>query len=121
MSSGGGLTLTDREKRYHRRRQKKNYYTIETPLYGRIKGVKFSNIISQALHELEEEIRGVRNGRQKDILRSFSHGESPTTSFDVCEHAATQSDLQHCSMPAFLARGEEYGETPEEENLGDYL
>ena len=63
----------------------------------------------------------MRNEIPKDLLNRFAHEGSPTTSLDVCEHAATQSDLQHCSMPAFLARGEEDGETPEEETLGDYL
>ena len=63
----------------------------------------------------------MRNERQADILKMFAHEGSPTTSYDVCEHSATQSDLQHCSMPTFLARGEEEGETPKEETLGDYL
>ena len=39
----------------------------------------------------------------------------------ICEHSATQSDLQRCSMPTFLAREEAEGETPKEETLGDYL
>ena len=70
---------------------------------------------------MEGEIKGVRNRRSTDLLMRFAQEGSPTTSSDVCEHATTQSDLQRCSMPAFLARGEEYGETPEEETLGDYL
>lgn len=90
-------------------------------MYGRIKGVEFSNILSQALHELKGEIKGVRNRRSVDILMRFSQEGSPTTSSDVCEHAATQSNLQRCSMLALFARGEEEGETPEEETLGDYL
>ena len=39
----------------------------------------------------------------------------------MCDHSATQSDLQHCSMPTFLAREEVEWETPKEETLGDYL
>ena len=119
MYSGGGEPLTDREQRYHRRRQKRNYYTIETPLYGRIKGVEFSNILSQAWHEMKEEIREVRNERLADPLKSFAQEGSPITSFYVCEHSATQSDLQRCNMPTFLAREEVEGETPKEETLGE--
>ena len=73
------------------------------------------------MHELENEIRGMRNERPSDLLERFSHEGSPTTSYDVCEHSATQSDMQHCSMSTILARGEEGGETSMEETLGDYL
>ena len=54
-------------------------------------------------------------------LRIFSHEESSISSYYGCEHSATQLDLQHGTMPTFLAREEEEGETPKEETLGDYL
>lgn len=88
---------------------------------GRLKGKEFSKILFQNMHELENEIRGMRNGRLADLLEWFSHEGSPTTSYNVCDHSATQSDPQRCSRPTFLARGEEEGETPKEETLGDYL
>ena len=83
MSSEGGEPLNDIKQKHHGRRQKKNDYTIETPLYGRIKGVEFFNILSQALHELEGEIRGVRNGRSTNIMMRSAQEGSPTTSFYV--------------------------------------
>ena len=67
MSSEGGEPLNDREQRYHGRRQKKNGYTIEI-----IKRGEFSNILSQALHELEGEIGGVRKGISANLLMRFS-------------------------------------------------
>ena len=59
MSSEEEEPLTDREKRYQRRRQNK-YYTEdrekkgETPLFGSIRREEFSNTLSQAMHELKE-------------------------------------------------------------------
>ena len=81
------------------------------PSSRRLKGKEFSKTLFQTMHELENEIKGIRNERPADLLKRFAHEGSPTTSYDVCEHSATQSDLQHCSMPTFLARGEEEGET----------
>ena len=56
-----------------------------------------------------------------DTSRIFSHEGSPISSYYVCENLATQSDLQCCSMPTFLAREEVEGETPKEDTFGDYL
>ena len=91
------------------------------PSSGRLKGKEFSKTLFQNMHELKNEIRGIRNERPTDLLERFVHEGSPTTSFDVCDNSSTQYDLQCCSMPTFLARGEENGETPKEETLGEYL
>ena len=37
------------------------------------------------------------------------------------DNSATQFDIQHGTMPTFLAREEEEGDTPKEETLGEYL
>ena len=86
-----------------------------------MKGKEFSKTLFQTMHEMKSEIRGMRNERHENILERFAHEESPSSSYDVCEDSVTQSDLQHCSMPTFLAREEAEGETPKEETLGDYL
>ena len=90
-------------------------------MYGRIKGVEFSEIHYQDLHEPKGGIRGVRSEIQANLLKGFAHEESPTTSYDVCEHSTTQSVPQHGGMPTFLSKEGGRGETPKEGSLGEYL
>ena len=93
------------------------YYTEDkedkcpNPLSGILKGKEFSKTLFQTMHELKNEIRGMKNEIQADILERFSHEGSPTTSYDVCDHSTTQSDLQRCSMPTFLTKEEAEGGT----------
>ena len=70
------------------------------------------------MHELKREIKGMRRERHEGPSRRFSHEQSSNSSYYVCENSATQSDG---TMPTFLAREEEEGDTPKEETLGDYL
>ena len=74
-----------------------------------MKGKEFSKTLFQTMHELKIEIRGMRRERHEDPPRIIAHEEIPSSSYYVCEHSATQSDLQRCSMPTFLAREEEEG------------
>ena len=91
--------------------KKKIYYTEDkedkgkTPLFGRMKGEKFSKILFQAMHELKREIRGMRRERHADPSRRYSHEEKPSSSYHVCKHLATQSDPQCYTMPIFTAGG----------------
>ena len=95
------------------RKKKKNiYYTNEkedkgqTPLSRRMKGKEFSKTLFQTMHEMKREIRGMRRERPEDPSKRISHEESPSSSYYVCENSATQSDLQRCRIPTFLAREE---------------
>ena len=63
----------------------------------------------------------MKRERHADPSGEFSHQEIPSTSYYMCEHSATQPDLQHWSMPTFLSKKEGKGGTPKEESLGDYL
>ena len=63
----------------------------------------------------------MRRERHADPSRIFLHQGSPSTSYYVCEHSATQSDVQRWNMPTFLRKEEGKGGTPKEEALGDYL
>ena len=60
-----------------------------------------------------ETPRGFQSRKSySEIPREFQEDEGvPSTSYDVCEHSATQSDLQCCPIPTFLLRerGEEEG------------
>ena len=73
------------------------------------------------MHELENEIRRMRNEIPADLLERFSHEGILTTSYDVCEHSTTQSNLQCCNMPTFLIRGRGEGGAPKKGILGEYL
>ena len=75
----------------------------------------------QTLYELKGEIKEMKRARHEGPSRISLHEESPSSLYYVCEHSTTQSDLQCCTMPTFLAREETEGETPMEETLGDYL
>ena len=57
----------------------------------------------------------MRRGRHATPSRSSSHEESPSTSYAVCEHLATQYYLQCCNMPTFLLRERGGGGMTEEE------
>ena len=94
---------------------------VPNPSSGRLIGKEFSKTLFQTMHELKNEIRGVRNEIQKYLLKMFAPKGSPTTSYDVCEHSTTQSVPQRCSMPTFLSKKGGRGGTPKEEYLGDYL
>ena len=58
---------------------KKCGYTEDTevrgpnPSSGRLIGKEFSKTLFQTMHELKNEIRGVRNEIQVDLLKGFSH------------------------------------------------
>ena len=69
-----------------------------------MKGKEFSKNLFQTMHELKREIKGMRRERHENTSRIFSHEESPISSYYVCEHSATQSDLQRYTMPRFTAR-----------------
>ena len=122
-----GEPLTDRERRYQEIRHKRFDYTDEkedkgkTPLFGGMKGKEFSRLLLQTIHELKREIKGMRRERHEDPSRIFSHEESPNSSYYVCEHSATQSNLQRYTMPRFTAREIEEEDAPKEETLSDYL
>ena len=73
------------------------------------------------MHELKEEIWGMKRERHVDPSEGYLHQGSPSTSYHVCEHSATQPDLQSWNMPTFLSKKEGKGGTPKEESLGDYL
>ena len=112
MPSTKGEPLTDSEKKYLRRRQKKYDYTEDTeekgktPLSGRLKGEEFSKTLSQAMYELKGEIKGMRREIHANKSRIVSHEGSPSTSYHVCEHSATQPDPKRWSMPTFLSKKE---------------
>ena len=65
----------------------------KTPLSGRMKGKEFSKTLFQTMHELKREIRGMRRERHEDPSR-FSYEENPISSYYVCEHSATESNIQ---------------------------
>ena len=90
------------------------------PLTGSLQREEFSKTLSQALNELKEEIRGMKNERQEDILR-FAHEGGPTSSYDGCENSATSSDLQRSINHFFMKKRKKEGDVPKRETLGDYL
>ena len=73
------------------------------------------------MQDINREIKEMRMERYKDSPKGFVHEESSNISHYWCEHSALQPVTQHSTMPTFLARGNEVGETQKEENLGDYL
>ena len=90
------------------------------PLIGSLQRGEFSKTLSQALNEMKEEIWGMKNERQADIL-IFAHEGSPTTSYVGCEHSTTSSDLQCSISHFFMKKKKKEGEVPKRETLGDYL
>lgn len=70
---------------------------------------------------INKYIKVMRMERCRDSPRGIVHKGSSGFSHYGCENSATPSYLQHGTMPTFLARGKEEGDTPKEETLGDYL
>ena len=82
MSSKEGEPLTDREKRYQRRRHGKFYYTNDkedkgkTPLSGGEDEEKeFPEILLRAMQDIAREIKEMRMDRYKESPKGFHHGE----------------------------------------------
>lgn len=73
------------------------------------------------MYELKGEIQETRREIHIDPLGIFLHQGGPITSYYVCEHLATQPDLQRWSIPTFMTKEGRKGGTLKEEALGDYL
>ena len=67
------------------------------------------------MHELKEEIKGMRRGRHENPSRISSHEDIPITSYAISEHSTTQSNLKRCNLPNFLLRESGKGGMTEEE------
>ena len=93
MSFEEGYPLTDREKRYQRRRHRNFGYTTDkedkgkTPLSGGEYEEKyFPKIIIKAVQEIAREIKEMRMDSYKEYPKIFQHGEG----FDISHHWSDQ-------------------------------
>ena len=113
--------LSEEEEASHRKEKAHRRDKGKSPLFGEMEGMKFLELLLQTMQELKREIKGMGRERHENPSRRFTHEEISIYSYYVCEHSATQSNIQHGTMHTFLAREEEEGETPKEHTLGDYL
>ena len=127
MSSKEEEPLTEKERRYQKRRHRIIDYTKEkedkgkTPLSGGMKGKELSRLLLQTMYELRNEINGMRKGRHKYCSISLSHEGSRSSSYYVRKNSAAQSYMQCYTMPRFTARKMDKEDAPKEETLSDYL
>ena len=81
MSSEEDEPLTDREKRYLKRRQKKFYYTNDDQDKGKapesgsdVEGKDFAKILLKAMQDIDREIKEMRFDRIKEYPKRFRLG-----------------------------------------------
>ena len=91
------------------------------PLSSEMEGKEFSRLLLQNMQGINRDIKEMRMERYRYSPRGLVHEESSILSHYGCSHSATPLDIQCGTMPTFLAREEEEGETQKEETLGDYL
>ena len=88
MSSEEGDPLTDREKRYLRRRNYKYDYIDDkedkgkTPLSGEDEEKEFPKLLLRTMQDIAKEIKEMRMDRHKESPKGFLHGEG----FDISHH-----------------------------------
>ena len=105
--------ITDREKRYLKRRQKRFDYTndnedkCKTPLSrGEGEGKDFPKILLRAMHYLSREIKEMRMDRIKESPKGFHLGEGPGMSHHWNDQLMHQPQVSQCStMPTFFGCG----------------
>ena len=126
MSSEEGDPLTDREKRYMRRRNQKFDYTNDkedkgkTPLSGEDEEKEYPKLLLRTMQEISREIKEIRMDRYKESPKGFLHGEGSNISHHWSDQPLKQQQVSQCStMPTFLAKGNEGFQ--EQETLEDYF
>ena len=120
--------LTNREKRYLKRRQRKNFdYTNENedkgkaPLSGSEDESKdFPKILLRAMQDLAREIKEMRMDRIKESSKGFHLGESSGMSHHWNDQPVYQPQFsQRSTMPKFFVVGNEGFQG--HESLEDYF
>ena len=114
MSFEEGEPLTNRERRYQRRRHQKFYYIDDkedkgkTPLSGEDEEKEYQKLLLRTMQEIAIEIKEMRMDRYKKYPKGFLHGQC----FDISHHWSDQpvqkKQVSQCStMPKFLVVGNE--------------
>ena len=120
--------LTDREKRYLKRIHKKKFdYTNDNedkgkaPVSGSEEEEKdFPKILLRAMQDISREIKELRMDIIKESPKGFHIGEGSGMSHHWNDQLVHQPQFsQSCTMPAFLAAGNEGFQ--EHESLEDYF
>ena len=127
MSSKDGEDITDRLKRYLKRRQKKFDYTNDDQDKGKahksgsdVEGKDFAKILLKAMQDLAREIKDMRLDKIKKSPKRFHLVENSSMSHHWNDQPVHQPQVSQCStMPNFLAMGNEG--ILEQASLEDYF
>ena len=124
MSSEEGDPLTDTEKRYLRRRNRKFVYTNDKedkgkpPLLGEDEEKEYPKLLIRTMQDIAREIKDMRIDIHKESPKGFLQGS------DISHHWSDQPMKQqqlsqHSTMPTLLVVGNEGFQ--EQETLEDYF
>ena len=104
MSSEEGDHLTDKEKRYQRRRHQKFDYTNDkedkgkTPLSrGEDEEKEFPKILLRAMKKISREIKEMRMDRYKEFPKGFHHSEGSDMSHHWSDQPVQQPQVSQRS------------------------